>query len=71
MNLGGGFLATFYAVLVSTGVGLVGGSLEWVRALLAGLTQGQATLAVGIFVGLLSQGGVWVRWYLERRRKAG
>lgn len=70
MNIGGGSLATFLTVLVSAGGGLYAGSLEWVRALLAGLTQGQATLVVGLFIGLLSQAGVWLRWYLERRRKA-
>lgn len=69
MNLGGGFLATCVTVLVSVASGWAAGSLEVVRALLADMTQAQATFAVGLFIGLLSQVGVWLRWYLDRRRK--
>lgn len=68
MNVGGGILATFYCALFSAAAGWFAGSLELVRELLAGLTQAQATLVVGLFVGALSQGGVWLRWYIERRR---
>jgi hypothetical protein len=69
MNSTGGVLATAFAVFFSAATGWMAGSVDVVRAFLAGVTQGEATLLVGIIVGLLSQAGVWARWYLDRRRK--
>ena len=68
MNSGGGYLATAFTVILSATSGLLAGSLEAVRAFLAGMTEAEATLVVGIIVGVLSQGSVWARWYLERRK---
>jgi uncharacterized membrane protein YuzA (DUF378 family) len=69
MNFDGGFLATCLTVIGSIASGLVGGSLDVIRELLSGMTQAQATLVVGLTVGLVSQAGVWGRWYIERRKK--
>ncbi len=69
LHVGGGIIPTTITVLVSAASGWLGGSLEFVREFLSGMTQPQATLFVGVFAAALTQGGIWARWYFDRRRK--